>query len=108
MVIDILAILGVIFANVEAWLPTATTIISFAVCLFWGIAKVKAAANEMKNDTTIKEIRDEQATLRGEVENSIATEKEMIQFMKRVLDDNHKIMRTPTNNDNGNDENNAI
>ena len=108
MVIDILAILGVIFANVEAWLPTFTTIISFAVCLFWGVAKVKNAANEMKSDTTIKEIREEQATLRGELENSIATEKEMIQFMKRVLDDNHKIMRTPTNNDNGNDENNSI
>lgn len=108
MTIDILAIIGVIIANAEAWLPTVTTIISFAVCLFWGVAKVKSAAKEMKSDTTIKEIREEQATLRGEVENSIATEQEMIRFMKRVLDDNHKIMRTPTNNDDDNDETNSI
>ena len=107
MVIDIVAILGVIAANVEAWLPTVTTIISFAVCLFWGVAKVKNAANEMKNDTTIKEIKEEQSTLRGEVENSLATEKEMIRLIKRVLDENHKIMRGPSNEDDA-DDNNSI
>lgn len=95
MAIDILAIIGVIAANVEAWLPTVTTIMSAAVCLFWGAAKVKSAAKELKSDTTIKEMRDEQANLRGEVENSIATEKEMIRLMKIIIDENHHIKRGP-------------
>ena len=86
MGIDIIAIITAVVANVEAWLPMATAVISTIICLFVGIAKVKRACSDIRSDTTIREIKEGQ-------QNEEATNKEMIRLMKMYLDETHKIRR---------------
>lgn len=64
--------------NVEAWLPTATSVVSALICCIWGVARVKKAANDLKSDKTIAE-------LKAEVENDIAENKETRKLDRRII-----------------------
>lgn len=78
MDINITEIINTITSNVNAWLPTATSILSTVIVIFIGIARVKRACNDIKSDKTINE-------LRNEVRDEIAAEKESRRVNKRLI-----------------------
>ena len=96
MQINLTEFMNVLVENVNAWLPTVTSVLSIIICLVVGAAKIKKAANDLKSDKTIKELEEQ-------VINDIAENKETKRLIKKYLDENHKIMRGP--NDEGSGEN---
>lgn len=78
MQINITEIYNTVMSNVNAWLPTATSILSTAIVIFIGIARVKRACNDIKSDKTLNE-------LRNEVKEEIAAEKESRRVNKRLI-----------------------
>lgn len=94
MGIDIIEIIKSITANAQSWLPTVTAIVSFIICLFVSIAKVKRACGDIRSDTTIREIKEGQ-------QNEEASNKEMIRLMKMYMDETHKIRRNNNEGESG-------
>lgn len=80
--------------NVEAWLPTVTAVVSALVCCIWGVARIKKAANDLKSDKTIAE-------LRAEVENDIAENKETRKLERRIINKLLKMYDVGENDENG-------
>lgn len=78
MQLNITEIMTILANNVNAWLPTITSILSVAICIVVGMAKIKRAANDLKSDKTIAE-------LRAEVENDIAENKETRKLERRII-----------------------
>lgn len=78
MSINITEIYNTIVSNVNAWLPTATSILSTVIVIFIGIARVKRACNDIKSDKTINE-------LKNEVREEIAAEKESRKVNRRLI-----------------------
>ena len=78
MSINITEIYNTVMSNVNAWLPTATSILSTVIVIFIGIARVKRACNDIKSDKTINE-------LRNEVREEIAAEKESRKVNRRLI-----------------------
>lgn len=86
MSINLTEIINVCVANIEAWLPTVTAVVSALICCIWGVARLKKAANDLKSDKTIKEMREE-------IMNDHNENKEVHRLIQRYLDENHKIKR---------------
>lgn len=80
--------------NVEAWLPTVTAVVSALVCCIWGVARIKKAANDLKSDKTIAE-------LRAEVENDIAENKETRKLDRKIINKLLKMYDVGENDENG-------
>lgn len=78
MSINITEFINTVMNNVNAWLPTATSIISTALVIFIGIARVKRACNDIKSDKTLNE-------LRNEVREEITAEKESRKVNRRLI-----------------------
>lgn len=83
MSINITEIYNTVMSNVNAWLPTATSILSTVIVIFIGIARVRRACNDIKSDKTINE-------LRNEVREEIAAEKESRKVNRRLI---NKLMK---------------
>lgn len=78
MSINITEIYNTVVSNVNAWLPTATSILSTAIVIFIGIARVRRACNDIKSDKTLNELRDE-------VKQEIAANKETQKVNRRLI-----------------------
>lgn len=78
MSINITEFINACVNNIEAWLPTVTAVVSALVCCIWGVARLKKAANDLKSDKTIAE-------LRAEVENDLAENKETRKLERRII-----------------------
>lgn len=78
MSINITEIYNTVMSNVNAWLPTATSILSTAIVIFIGIARVRRACNDIKSDKTLNE-------LRNEVREEIAAERESRKVNRRLI-----------------------
>lgn len=97
MSINITELITTFMSNLQQWLPTITTIASFLFCIIYGVGRVKRAANDLKSDKTVREIRDEQSATREEMVNIRTQEKEILRLVRRALDENHKIKRGTVN-----------
>lgn len=94
MQINLTEIVNVIWSNVNAWLPTATSVISIIICVFIGFARIKRACNDIRSDTTLKHID-------AKIDNDLAENKALHAAMRRYLDENHKIRRGTNNEESG-------
>ena len=72
--------------NVNAWLPTVTSIISIIICVVVGMAKLKAAAKDLKSNDVFEK-------LLAEIEADRSENRENKRLLRRYIDENHKIMR---------------
>ena len=86
MQINLTEMINVVVENVNAWLPTVTSVLSMIICLIWGVAKIKKASNDLKSDETIK-------NLESQMINEITESKEVRKLIKKYMDENHRIMR---------------
>lgn len=86
MNINITEIYNTVMSNVNAWLPTATSILSTAIVIFIGIARVKRACNDIKSDKTLNELRDE-------VRKEISANKETQRVNRRLINKLMKIAK---------------
>lgn len=68
----------IISENINAWMPTLMSILSVIIFIFVGLAKIKKAANDLKSDQTIAE-------LKAEVENDIAENKQTRKIDQRII-----------------------
>lgn len=94
MSINITEIINTCVNNIEAWLPTVTAVVSALVCCIWGVARLKKAANDLKSDKTITE-------LRAEVEQDIAENKETRKLERRILNKLYKMYEIGESNETG-------
>lgn len=69
---------NVISDNINAWMPTLLSILSFIIFVIVGIARIKKAANDLKSDKTIAE-------LRQEVRNDIAESKQLRKMDRKII-----------------------
>ena len=92
--INLTEIVNVIWSNVNAWLPTATSVISIIICVFIGFARIKRACNDIRSDKTIKSIDEK-------IENDLAENKALHAAVRRYLDEEHKIRRGTNNEGSG-------
>lgn len=96
MSINITEFINMCVANIEAWLPTVTAVVSALICCIWGVARLKKAANDLKSDKTITE-------LRAEVEADIAENKETRKLERRILNKLYKMYDIGESNETGED-----
>lgn len=96
MSINITEFINMCVANIEAWLPTVTAVVSALICCIWGVARLKKAANDLKSDKTIAE-------LRAEVEKDIAENKETRKTDRRIINKLYKMYDLGESNETGED-----
>lgn len=94
MSINITEFINACVNNIEAWLPTVTAVVSALVCCIWGVARLKKAANDLKSDKTIAE-------LRAEVEQDITENKETRKLERRILNKLYKMYDIGESNETG-------
>ena len=68
----------VISENINNWMPTLMSILSFIIFVIIGLARIKKAANDLKSDKTIAE-------LKAEVENDIAESKQLRKMDRKII-----------------------
>lgn len=87
MQINLTEIYNTVVSNINAWLPTVTSVLSTVIVIFIGIARVKRACNDIKSDKTLNELRDE-------VKQEIATNKEAQRINRRLINKLLKLTKT--------------
>lgn len=85
MQINLTELMNVIGENVNAWLPTVTSIISIIVCVVVGMARLKAATKELKNNDTFVE-------LLAELQADRSERKAQSKLLKKYINETRKVM----------------
>lgn len=82
----------IVTENINAWMPTLMSILSVIIFIIVGLARIKKAANDLKSDKTIAE-------LKAEVENDIAENKQTRKMDQKIINKLLKIYGSGINDE---------
>lgn len=68
----------IISENINSWMPTFLSILSYIIFVIFVIARIKKAINDVKSDKTIAEIKQE-------IQNDIAESKQLKKMDRKII-----------------------